>query len=115
MASRGRIKPSRSVSVLSMIVGVGMLMAFLGSGLASGGFGLVWLIAVLGIVGVHAANVLSDKGVVLHEVDILDAGPDRRVARSTEERLRELERLREADAITYEEYETGRRRILDNI
>ena len=85
----GGVRPSRAMSLITVFVGLGMLLAvgslFVGGPLAGGVvFGLVWVGTLLAIIGYHLWNALSPHGVdhaqfhfrTEHDPD--DAGQPRR-------------------------------------
>ena len=74
-------------------------------------FGLLWTGAAVVIAIVGAINAFSDKGIATEE--IVSDSTDAPNAKSTEERLRELDELRQKNLISQEEYAATRQRILD--
>ena len=74
-------------------------------------FGVLWTgAAAVGAV-MGAINAFSDKGIPTEE--IVSAGDEAPNTRSTEDRLRELDDLRQKNLISPEEYIETRKRILD--
>jgi len=120
MRARGRVRPSKPVSAIGMIVGI----VFIGVGILvvipqAGGFGVVWTLLAVAITVYYAINVFSSRGLA-HEVVEFDTSASRppewtASTETTEQRLRELESLRDKGLVTGEEYEEQRKRILDGL
>jgi len=111
--SRYRVKPSKSQSVLGMIVGV--IFVFIGITQVSqfGGFGVIWTLVAIAITGYHAINVFSNQGVSTYQVDVQsDVETERND--SYESKIRQLHRLREDNIISQEEYEKKKEEILNS-
>ncbi len=120
MKTYARVKLSRPLSAMTCFVGV----IFVGIGIfvvipKIHVFGILWTLVAIGITIYHGMNAFSERGVA-HEVvelDSPDSVPPVRcpAPQQTEQRLRELESLKEKNLITPEEYQTQRRRILENL
>ncbi|WP_163538920.1 SHOCT domain-containing protein [Gracilibacillus sp. YIM 98692] len=116
MFQRYRVKPSKSASVLGMIVGI--IFIFIGATQMShmGFFGVIWTLIALAITGYHAVNVFSNKGVSSYQVDVQrEKNENNRVVSDDsdyESKLRQLHRLKEDDIISEEEYSRKKEEIL---
>ncbi|MFH1742149.1 MAG: SHOCT domain-containing protein [bacterium] len=119
MRARARIRPSKWGSALVVIVGsvfvcIGVFMAIP----ALGPIGIIWTLLAVGVTGYHALNLFSDRGVA-HEVVEFDTDTsnqsERDSAKSTEERLKNLDALRQKGLVSEEEYRQQRKRILDDM
>ena len=78
MKIRGRVKPSKPISAVAMIMGI----VFVGIGVfvvipSAGPFGVLWTLAALFIAGYHAYNLFSESG-ASHAVVDIDAPAPRR-------------------------------------
>lgn len=107
MFSRYRVKPSKSNSVLGMIVGVIFIIIGITQVSQLGTFGVIWTLLAIIITGYHLINVFSDKGVSSYQVDIEDNNPG-----DYESKLRQLYRLKEDNIISEEEYQKKKEEIL---
>ena len=120
---RMRIKPSRGMSLISIIVGLGILVvvivlwAIFSRDLSKtfGDFAnifnifiVVMVIALIGMIAFHAYNVFSKKGAAAFRVESEGAG-------DVAERLRELTKLRDEGLISKEEFEEKRREIVKEL
>jgi hypothetical protein len=132
-----RIRPSKVSSCIGVIVGIGMLIFFLSefkdSGPASSlghgndsfiGFGLLFVIVLVCIIGYHAFNAFSDRGVAHEVIDVENRENDIPPLKPTTplhpegseaERLRKLEGLRNQNLISEVEYKQKRQEILDDL
>ena len=121
MRGRGRVRPSKPMSALGLIVGIvfvciGVFVAIPGAG----AFGVFWTLIALAITGYHAVNLFSERGVA-HEVVEFDTSPSARSepsvppTTSPEQRLTLLEELKRKGLPNDEEYEEQRKRILDDL
>ncbi|MGE6260107.1 hypothetical protein ACQKCU_19875 [Heyndrickxia sporothermodurans] len=108
MFQRYRVKPSKSSSVLGMIVGI--IFIFIGITQVSqfGAFGIIWTLIAIAITGYHTINVFSTKGVATYQVDIQENNPE-----NNESMLRQLYRLKEENIISEEEYQKKKEEILN--
>lgn len=111
MFKRGRVKPSKSSSLLGMIVGIIFVLIGVTTIIPlAGPFGIFWTLFALAIAGFHGYNVFSKKGISHWEVDVesepTEAGGD------FEEKLRKLDRLHKERLINDEEFEEKRRDIM---
>lgn len=110
-----RIKPSKPVSAMAMIVGIFMI----GIGLCTipmlGPIGVVWTLAAVAITGAHAFNVFSKRGLATTQIDIEGDGPMQPPSESLpfDERLRRLEQLRKEGLLTENEFQDKRSELLN--
>ena len=70
MLGRGRVRPSKPVSLVVMLIGI----VFVGLGVfvlipETGIFGVLWTLAAAGITAYHAVNVFSERSVAAGVVD----------------------------------------------
>ena len=138
-------RPSKISSILGVIVGVGILIAFLsefggsrsipsvpgqpGSGFGGsfGVFGIVFLVALLSIIGYHLYNASTGKGYD-EVIDLEDSDrdlpsvsspserdSDEEEKSSASERLWELKQLRSEGLISEEEFEAKRKEIINSL
>lgn len=108
---RGRIRPSKPASILSMIVGI--VFVFIGLAVVIpefGGFGYLWTLMALGIAVFSAINTFTAHG-VSQEVVEFDAAPEE----SIEMRLEKLEKLKSQGMLSEAEYREQRNRILTEL
>jgi hypothetical protein len=111
--ARIRVKPSRPQAALAMVAGI----AFVGFGVLVlmpkfGAFGILWTLMALASTIYFAINVFSPRGLAHMEIDIENGeeSPERQL--QFDERLRRLERLREEQLISAEEYQRKREEIM---
>ena len=119
MRATGQVRPSKPASVIGIIVGavlvgIGVFVVIPGAGF----FGVLWtLLALLGT-GYHAANVLSEHGVA-HEVVEFDTSSQAErqasASASPEQRLSNLDKLKQQGLVSDQEYTEHRKRILDDL
>lgn len=108
MKLNGSMKPSKLVSALAVLVGVGMFILGLVELIPQGGwFGWFWLLVVVSIIGFHLVNLISSRGVA--EVNIEFSSVD------MEARLERLENLKNKGLITASDYDIQKKRILNEI
>lgn len=122
---RQRVKPSKAVSKFGFFVGLAFclfgLFMVIGSGMLTGSFiviafFLVWTGTAVFITFVHYKNGFTDEGIAMYEIESTDdnrdtnQGPTESV--DFEEKLRKIERLRNENLITEEEYSKKREAIL---
>jgi hypothetical protein len=118
MKKRVQIKPSKPAGVAQMIAG--SIFAIIGLAVviplmikANGPvwFGVLWTLAAVVAAIMGAINAFTDRGIPTEEIvsDSSESG----IARSTEDRLRELDDMREKKLISKDEYDETRKRILD--
>jgi len=116
MWGRGRVRPSKPLSLVLMIVGI----VFIGIGAfmvipRAGAFGILWTLFAAGMTVYHAANIFSERGVAHEVVDFeTSMGPDTKEP-DVESRLQKVESLKRQRLLTDEEYKQQRKRILDEI
>lgn len=117
-------RPSKGESVFAGIVGV--IFVFIGLFFAIptfGPFGILWTLVAAGIAGMHLYRAFGSK-YVGPEINIEDeeaggqvvgTAPPPAAPPSAEERLRQLEDLREKRLITANEFEEKRKEILKEL
>ncbi len=116
MLGRGRVRPSKPVSLVVMVIGI----VFVGLGVfvfipEAGVFGVLWTLFAGAVTAYHAVNVFSERGVAAGVVDFdMDARSDTKES-DVEERLRKLEALKRKGLVTDEEYQHQRERILEEL
>lgn len=106
MSGNFRVKPSKPVSVVAMIVGVAFVILGLVFAIPNMGiFGIIWTIVAAGVTLYHAYNVFTERGLSAYDVefDSDDARHD-----DTDTRLRKLQKLRDDGLITEEEFQRKR-------
>lgn len=112
MFRRGRVKPSKSSSLLGMIVGIVFVLIGVTSIIpVAGPFGMFWTLIALAIAGLHGYNFFSKKGISHWEVDVETEGAVK--GGDFEESLRKLDRLRKDGVITEEEFKEKRKEIME--
>ncbi len=113
-----QIKPSKSAGAVQMvggivfaIIGLAVIIPMLSKANGPVWFGLLWTGAAVVIAIVGGVNAFSDRGIATAEIvsDSAEVPP----GRSTADRLRELEEMRQQKVISEEEYAQTRKRILD--
>ena len=116
MWGRGRIRPSRPISVVGMVVGIVFVLIGLFIVIPSAGvFGIIWtLFAVIGVV-YNAANVFSEEGVPHEVVEFEGDLNSTKNEDSVESRLEELESLKRKGLINDREYQQQREKILKDL
>lgn len=120
MFPRRGIRPSKWVSALVVVMGLGMagvgifLLLFTGAHPVPV---VIWIVVVLGVTGYHLFNLFTDRAPSPMEIveGQSSAGPASPPPLTAEERLRALEGLREKKLVSDEEYEAKRREILDRL
>jgi len=114
--ARIRVKPSRPQAALAMVVGIAFVCFGVLVGIPTFGvFGIFWTLMAVAVTIYFAINVFSPKGLAHTEIDIEhDAEPQERELQF-DERLRRLERLREEQLISAEEYQRKRAEIMGTI
>lgn len=117
---RGRVRPGKGISAVALVVSI--VFIFIGIFVAvpnAGGFGLLWTLFAVAIAIYYGINVFSDRGVTdeVIEFDTSSAlpGDPPSSPRTTEERLNDLDALKQKELITREEYEEQRKRILNDL
>ena len=109
---RARVRPSKSNSMMGMIVGIGVFVIIP----QFGEFGVLWTLIAIAGTGYHAINVFSERGIAREVVDFdADSTTSSKPSLSVEERLRKLESLRQQALVTETEYEDQKQRILDDL
>ncbi|WP_227397321.1 SHOCT domain-containing protein [Jeotgalibacillus aurantiacus] len=110
--NRYRVKPSKGVSLLAMVMGI----AFVVIGVTvimptAGAFGAIWTAGAAGITIFHAVNVFSVKGASTYEADV-ELGQTEQPGGNYEDKIRQLHRLKEDDLITEEDYQAKKNELL---
>lgn len=119
MRATGRVRPSKPMSAVGMIAGI----VFIGIGLfvaipEAGAFGVFWTLIAVAITGYHAFNLFSEQGVANEVVDFETSSPNPGPTPpilSPEERLTQLETLKQKGLLSGEEYAEQRKRILGDL
>lgn len=113
MYKRGRVRPSKSSSVLGMIVGgIFVIIGVTTVIPLAGGFGILWTLVALGITISHAYNVFSEKGFSGYQIDIEESDSYQKKEEGFDEKLRKLKALKDDGLLNDEEYEMKRKEIL---
>lgn len=118
---RANYRPSRGQSALEALVGIIFVLIGLFVVIPKfGGFGILWTIIAVGETVISAYRALRKKPVgpemdMEEEKKTPHAGRKSSASGSTEERLRELQRLYDQRLITQEEYEAKRQEILKQL
>jgi hypothetical protein len=116
MWGKGRIRPSKPVSAMGMVMGI----IFIGIGLfvvipAAGPFGVIWTLAAVAMTVYSAVNVFSEHGVSHQVVEFEgDLKSDSKES-DVETRLQKLESLKQKGLLTDAEYKQQRERILKEL
>ena len=116
MWARGRIRPSRPISVVSLVMGI----IFIGIGMfvvipAAGPFGVVWTLAAVAVTVYSAVNVFSEHGISHQVVEFEGDLKSNSKESDVETRLEKLESLKQKGLLTDAEYMQQRERILKEL
>ena len=118
MKKRVQIKPSKPAGVAQMIggiiaaiVGLAVVIPLTSKDNGPVWFGVLWTVAAVIAAIMGAINAFSDTGIPTEE--IVSDSSDPGTTRSTEDRLRELDDMRQKKLISEDEYAETRKRILD--
>jgi hypothetical protein len=115
MLKSGRVRPSKSSSIVGMIVGIIFIFIGVTTGLTmAGAFGVFWTLGVVVMTGFHAYNVFSEKGFSEYQVDVEVTDSYQVKEESFDEKLRKLKVLKDDGLINEEEYEAKRKEILSD-
>jgi len=111
-----RIKPSKSTSILAMIVGLIMT----GAGITLiipifGSFGVLWTLVAVGITVYHAFNAFSSSGLATEVIEVDDSSDSHIAQNDLANRLERLKSLRIDGLITEEEYQKKRSEIVSKL
>ena len=122
---RVRVKPGKAQSTVSFVVGLAFVLVGLVMVVPTfGPFGLLWTGVAVAITVIHGLNAFGKKGVPTMEIyseeeDDEVPSPAREdhdhipsTALTTQERLEQLQTLKEAGLLTDEEYRNKREEIL---
>lgn len=116
MKMTGRLRPSKLISGVAAIIGIGFFFfALFVLVPESGAVGWVMMLAALLITVYHLFNVIMPEGVAEQEFDVGQSGYESSKASSVDERLETLQRLRSKGLINENEYQQKRRHILSKI
>ena len=119
MQFKGASRPSKPVSALAVIVGVGFIIFGITVAIPEAGiFGWLWTILAFLITGFHLFNILFENGVAEEVYDITSANQKQfnEVGHQTiEGRLKKLDALKQKGIISESEYRTQREKILNEI
>ena len=119
MTTKGRVRPSKPVSVIAMIFGLVFVVIGVSTVIPNfGGFGVIWTLAAAGIVVYYAINAFSEHGVAEEVVEFdtpAQSKPDAPPKGSTEERLKKLEELKGKGFLSDDEYKEQRKKILGDL
>ena len=116
MWGRGKIKPSKPISAIGMVIGIvfvliGLLVVIPNAGV----FGVIWtLFAAIGVV-YNGANLFTEEGVPHEVVDFEGDLSSVKNEESVESRLEELESLKRKGLINDREYQQQREKILKDL
>ena len=107
-----RVRPSKSMSMLALGVGIVFLIIGLVVIVPQFGlFGVFWTLVALGIAVYHGVNVFSRRGASLYQVDVETGDRPGDVTA----RLERLDDLKRAGRVTDAEYREQRTRILRDL
>jgi len=120
---QGKIKYSKPISLLGMVVGIGLLtfgITFFGSEIFSSKntppfvilFFILWIGISISITVFHGANVFSKKGVSIVDMDVKTDGQENRETNDFEEKLRKLNALKKDSLIDEDEFKKKRQEIM---
>ena len=122
MKTRGKVKPSKPVSFMQMIMGgifacVGLFVVIPTISKTDGPvwFGLLWTFAALGGAIVGAINLFSDEGIPTEEFSFTSRSTESSNLLTVEQRLKDINSLRDKGLITEEECEAKRAELLKEI
>lgn len=114
MFKRGRVKPSKAQSIIGMIMGIVFVIIGISQLKLFGLFGVIWTLVAVGITIMHGYNVFSEKGISTYEMDIETVDSTEGKGNDFENRMRQLNALKEDGLITEAEFEAKRKAILDD-
>lgn len=119
MNVKGIIRPSKPISALVVIFGMGFIFIGFTEAIPSAGlYGWFWMFGAFSITGYHLFNLLTKNGVA---EEVFDASPSNydqpngAMESSVEIRLQRLEKLKRSRRIDEKEYQQQRQRILHDI
>lgn len=70
MKAQGRVRPSKPMSAIGLIVGIVFICIGLFMVIPAGGlFNIFWTLVAVAITGYHAVNLFSDHGIATEVVD----------------------------------------------
>ena len=119
MQFKGASRPSKPVSALAVIVGVGFIIFGITVAIPEAGlFGWLWTIFAFLITGFHVFNILFAKGLAeeVYDITSTDEKQFNEVGhRMVEDRLKKLDVLKQKGIISESEYRCQREKILNEI
>jgi hypothetical protein len=122
MKTKGKVKPSKPVSFMQMIMGgifscIGLFVIIPIMAKINGPvwFGLIWTFVALAGAIIGAINLFSDEGIPTEEFSFTSDSKDSSQPRTAEQRLKDINDLRDKGLITEEEYKTKRAELLKEI
>jgi hypothetical protein len=113
MFRRGRVRPSKSSSVIGMAVG--LIFVFIGITTVipdAGAFGILWTLFALIITGANAYNAFSEKGISFYQVDVDYREDPKESSEDFDSKLRKLKKLKDDGIINADEYEIKKDQML---
>jgi hypothetical protein len=114
MFRRGRVRPSKSSSVMGMVVGIIFVIIGVTTVIpGAGAFGIFWTFGAIAITGFHAYNVFSEKGVSYYQVDVDYRDEVREVTEDFDSKLRKLKKLKDDGILSDEEYQAKKEQLLN--
>ncbi len=118
MSRRVRVKPGKAQSVSGFFAGLVFVLIGLFVVVPTfGPFGLLWTLFAIIMTATNGVNAFSKKGIATHEITIED-NVSQEISysqKTAQERLNELQALYDKGMITYEEYQSKRKQILEDI
>jgi hypothetical protein len=112
--NRGRVRPSKSASLIGMIGGAVFVIIGITALIPMAGmFGIVWTLMAAVITGAHAYNFFSKRGIASWEMDIETHNESQPPDNDFEAKLHKLNRLKEEGLISEEEFKVKREEIMN--
>ncbi|MFD1736969.1 SHOCT domain-containing protein [Bacillus salitolerans] len=108
-----RVKPSKSSSVLGMVIGIIFVCIGVFQFISVGIFGIIWTLVAATITIYHAVNVFSKEGVSSYQVDVGAHNNTKTTSEDIEADIRKLHRLMEDNIISEEEYTRKKEELLN--
>lgn len=110
------VKPGKTQSAASIAVGAIFLLIGIFIVIPTfGPFGFFWTAIVAVMIIMNIYNLVSQKGIVSHEIKIEDDEDIRDETDDSEYRLMKIKNMYDKGLITLEEYEEKKKEILDEI
>ena len=111
----GDARPSKAMSMISVVIGVGILITvglfFVDPGVAAGFFVILWFVTLVCIIGYHLSNAFGQGGIDHTQFDF-QAGDADEPGLPQASQLPELAKLHSEGLISEEEYRQKRAEIL---